>query len=167
MSEPRRVTSDDAEIVIAAMTEPDHDDVYRSFSQVVAAGEGWPEHGDYPRAEFEHRWVELPAEVNVARVDGSFAGAYLIKENFVGRAAHIANCGYFVDGAWRSRGIGRALVEDSIVRARACGFDAIMFNLVFESNPARGLYEQLGWLEIGRIPAAVDGEDCLVYWRAV
>ena len=39
------------------------------------------------------------------------------------------------------------------------GFDAIQFNLVFESNPARRLYEELGWREIGRVPQAVDGED--------
>jgi hypothetical protein len=47
------------------------------------------------------------------------------------------------------------------------GFDAIQFNLVFASNPARQLYEQLGWQQIGRVPAAVDSEDAIIYWRAV
>jgi len=47
------------------------------------------------------------------------------------------------------------------------GFDAVQFNLVFASNPARSLYERLGWVEIGRIPEAVDGEDALIYWRRV
>jgi hypothetical protein len=43
----------------------------------------------------------------------------------------------------------------------------MMFNLVFESNPARAMYRQLGFDEVGRIPAAVDGEDAVVYWRSL
>jgi hypothetical protein len=39
--------------------------------------------------------------------------------------------------------------------------------VVFASNPARALYEELGWSEIGRIPDAVDGEDAVIYWRRV
>ena len=72
-----------------------------------------------------------------------------------------------VDRPFRGRGIGRLLVEDSIARAPAVGFDAIQFNLVFESNPARQLYEELGWQQMGRVPNAVDGEPAIIYWRAV
>jgi hypothetical protein len=43
----------------------------------------------------------------------------------------------------------------------------MMFNLVFESNPARGLYERMGFQAIGRIPAAVPGEDAVIYWRSL
>jgi ribosomal protein S18 acetylase RimI-like enzyme len=164
----RRVTTrDGTQVELAHCEERDHDALFRAFSRIVADGEGWPEHGEYARSEFERTWVEVPTEVTVARVGDELAGAYLVKPNFVGRAAHIANCGYFVDRDWRGRGIGELLVQDSIERARACGFDAIMFNLVFESNPARALYERLGWKEIGRIPSAVDGEDCILYWRAL
>jgi hypothetical protein len=58
-------------------------------------------------------------------------------------------------------------VEDSIERAPTVGFDAIQFNLVFESNPARTLYEELGWEQIGRVPDAVEGEAAIIYWRRV
>ena len=67
----------------------------------------------------------------------------------------------------RRQGIGRVLVEDSIRRAPLFGFDAVQFNLVFVSNPARALYEDLGWAEIGRIPDAVGGEEAIIYWRRV
>ena len=60
-----------------------------------------------------------------------------------------------------------ALVEHSMDEARRLGFDAMQFNLVFESNPARPMYERLGFRMVGRIPAAVDGEDALVYWRSL
>jgi hypothetical protein len=29
------------------------------------------------------------------------------------------------------------------------------------------MYRQLGFQEVGRIPAAVDGEDAVVYWRSL
>jgi GNAT superfamily N-acetyltransferase len=64
-------------------------------------------------------------------------------------------------------GIGELLVEDSIRRAPEVGFDAIQFNLVFASNPARALYERHGWKVIGRVPDAVDDEEALIYWRRV
>ena len=65
----------------------------------------------------------------------------------------------------RNRGVGSALVEHSLEQARQLGFDALQFNLVFESNPARRLYERLGFEVVGRVPEAIDGEDALVYWR--
>ena len=111
-------------------------------------------------------WVQVSVLV-VATVDGQVIGGYHLKPNFVGRADHIANGGYALAGTWRGRGIGRMLVEDSIARAPLLGFDAIQFNLVFASNPARSLYEDLGWREIGRIPEAVDGGDAVIYWRPV
>ena len=41
----------------------------------------------------------------------------------------------------------------------------MQFNLVFAGNPARRLYERMGFREIGRVPEAVDGEDAVIYWR--
>jgi hypothetical protein len=58
-------------------------------------------------------------------------------------------------------------VEHSLVEARRLGFDAMQFNLVFESNPARQMYERMGFTQIGRVPAAVNGQDALIYWRSL
>ena len=63
--------------------------------------------------------------------------------------------------------MGRRLVEHSVREARRLGFDALMFNLVFESNPVRSMYRRLGFEEIGRIPDAVDGEGAVMYWRSL
>jgi GNAT superfamily N-acetyltransferase len=140
------------------------------FARVVAAGEGFPQSPPLTRAEFEATWVYPVTTVVAAYTSEApeqLAGAYYLKPNSPGRAAHIANAGYIVERAYRGRGVGRALLQDSIVRAPVVGFDAIQFNLVFASNPARQLYEQLGWQQIGRVPAAVDSEDAIIYWRAV
>jgi ribosomal protein S18 acetylase RimI-like enzyme len=146
-------------------TSGDHDELFVAFARIVEAREGFPQAPPLERAEFDEYWLAHSSAVVVARERGQLAGAYYIKPNFVGRAAHIANAGYFVVVEHRGTGIGRALVDHSMREARRLGFDALLFNLVFESNPARRLYESLGFTVVGRIPSAVDGEDALVYWR--
>jgi GNAT superfamily N-acetyltransferase len=136
------------------------------FTDVVERGDGFPESAPLQPDQFAANWLDPPVVV-VARLARDVVGAYSLKANFPGRAAHIANAGYMVAREHRGAGIGRRLVEDSIVRARLAGFDAIMFNLVFESNPARRLYERLGWREIGRVPRGVNDEPAVMYWRDV
>jgi len=144
----------------------DHDELYEAFAGVVAAGEGYPQApGPLAEAEFDDYWLGHKSLVVVARAGGRLAGSYYLKPNFAGRAAHIANAGYFVVPALRGQGAGEALVRHSLDEARRLGFDALQFNLVFESNPARRLYERLGFEVVGRIPDAVDGEAAIVYWR--
>ena len=142
-------------------------ELFELFARIVAAKEGYPQAPPLTRDTFDETWLHHATVVVVARADGGVAGAYYLKPNQPGRAAHIANAGYVVDRPYRSKGIGRLLVEDSITRAPMVGFDAIQFNLVFESNPARKLYEELGWEQIGRVPDAVDGEAAIIYWRRV
>ncbi|MFP4511710.1 MAG: GNAT family N-acetyltransferase [Acidimicrobiales bacterium] len=152
--------------VLADATDADRDGLFVLFSTIVESSEGFPDAPPLDDVRFRASWVDPPVVV-VAHVGSVVAGAYYLKPNFPGRAAHVANAGYIVDTAYRGRGLGRLLVEDSIQRAPQAGFDAIMFNLVFESNPARALYEELGWTQIGRIPRGVDDEPAIIYWRDV
>jgi len=151
-------------------TGDDLDQLYALFAAVVARGEGFPHAPPLTPAAFAATWDVPGTTTVVARLGPPGAvvmGAYYLRPNFVGRAAHIANAGYVVGARWRRRGVGRALLEDSVRRAPLLGFDAIQFNLVFASNPARALYAELGWRQIGTVPAAVDGEDAVIYWRRV
>jgi GNAT superfamily N-acetyltransferase len=152
---------------ITAATPVDHDELFDAFSRIVAAGEGFPQAPPLTRDDFDEYWIVHSSAVRVARFGGYLVGAYYIKPNFVGRAAHIANAGYFVLSPYRGTGVGRALVEHSLHEARRLGFDAMQFNLVFETNQARSLYDRLGFKEVGRIPDAVEGEDALIYWRSL
>jgi GNAT superfamily N-acetyltransferase len=160
-------TSSGATVVLAPLVEADAEALFILFGEVVGSGDGYPQAPPLTRGMFDTTWVTSVTLAVVARVEGAVVGAYYLKPNFPGRAAHIANAGYVVDRAHRRRGIGRLLVEDSIWRAPLLGFDAVQFNLVFVSNPARSLYEDLGWREIGRVPEAVEGEDAVIYWRSV
>jgi GNAT superfamily N-acetyltransferase len=167
-SEERRPSTRSGETVsISPLAASELDDLFALFDDVVARGDGFPQAAPLTRGMFEATWV-TPVTLAVAgRVEGAVVGAYYLKPNFPGRAAHVANAGYVVDRAHRGRGIGRLLVEDSLWRAPLLGFDAMQFNLVFVTNPARSLYEELGWREIGRLPDAVDGQEAVIYWRRV
>jgi GNAT superfamily N-acetyltransferase len=157
-----------AELAIAPFRAEEEDELYAAFAAVVEEGGGYPQGPPTTREGFRAVWFGPGvAAARVARVDGEFAGAYYLKPNFPGRAGHIANAGYLVVPEKRGRGVGAALGVDSHDVAREHGFDAMMFNLVFESNPAARLYERLGFVQIGRIPEAVEGEAARIYWRSL
>jgi GNAT superfamily N-acetyltransferase len=162
-----------AEEVVAAPAElslaaaEDHDELFAAYAEIVDSGAGFPHEPPLSREAFDDYWIAHSSVVWIARVGGKLVGAYYVKPNFVGKAAHIANAGYFVLVSQRGRGLGRRLVEHSLREARRVGFDALQFNLVFASNPARHMYRQLGFSEVGRIPHAVDGEDAIIYWRSL
>jgi GNAT superfamily N-acetyltransferase len=148
-------------------TVDDHAELFAAYSEIVRSKEGFPHASPLSREDFDDYWIAHSSAVWIARAGGKLVGAYYLKPNFVGKAAHIANAGYFVVESHRRKGLGRAMVEHSLPEARRLGFDALQFNLVFASNPARALYRQLGFMEVGRIPAAVDGEDAIIYWRSL
>ena len=162
-----RTARNGAPVVLGPVRDSELTELFVLFAEVVATGQGYPHQPPLSRAVFDETWVHPVTAVVVARVEGALAGAYYLKPNSPGRGAHIANAGYVVDSHHRRLGIGRLLCEDSIVRAPLFGFDAIQFNLVFAENPARALYEELGWMEIGRVPKAIENKDAIIYWRAV
>ena len=56
----------------------------------------------------------------------------------------------FVDAEWRGRGVGRALLEALIARARAMDYSAIRLGTIAEMTAARSLYASLGFMPIAR-----------------
>ena len=154
-------------VTVKPATEDDLDEVHRLLADIVAAGEGYPQDPAVPVTgdDFASYWLTPSTVVVAARVDGALAGSYRIMPNGVGRAAHVANAGYLVAAPWRGQGVGELLVRHSMDEARRHGFDALQFNFVFETNPARRLYDRLGFTSVGRVPDVIDGEAVHIYWR--
>jgi GNAT superfamily N-acetyltransferase len=145
----------------------DRDLLHAAFNRILAAGEGYPQDGPVDGEEFARYWLEGKTAVVAAWSDPGrqLAGSYFLRPNGVGRAAHVGNAGYFVVEEQRGLGVGEALVRHSMAAAARLGFDALQFNFVFETNPARRMYERLGFDVVGRVPEVIDGEAVLIYWR--
>jgi|RhiMetdeSRZDD1v2_1073273.scaffolds.fasta_scaffold43072_9 ribosomal protein S18 acetylase RimI-like enzyme len=154
-------------IEIREAHDDDTEKLFALYRLVVEERNAFPAAPPATREDFERAWLSDKTIVLVATLDDRLAGSYHLVPNYSGRAGHIGNAGYMVHPDFRRQGIGRALVEHSIEEAPRHGFDALMFNLVFESNPARYLYEGFGFKAVGRVPEAVEGEDAIVYWRKV
>ncbi len=151
---------------IRAHQDEDDGAILAAYQEASDAGLSFPTTGRLTLTDARRVWVEDKDVVRVAELDGRFGGCYYVRANFGGRAGRIANAGYLVPESARGRGVGRSLLEDSLAEAKRLGFEAMMFNLVFERNPARRLWEAAGFEVIGRIPRAVDSEqDALIYFR--
>ncbi|MGV8910333.1 MAG: GNAT family N-acetyltransferase [Propionicimonas sp.] len=95
---------------------------------------------------------EAPIQV-VRKAGGEVVGTANMYANRSGPGSHIASASYMLDAAHRGRGIGRALVVDSLRWARGCGFQGMQFNAVAETNVnAVRLYESLGFTVLGTVP---------------
>src|SRR3546814_3874644 len=80
---------------------------------------------------------------------------YKFGANYPGLGSHVASATYIVRPAAQGKGIGRALVQHSLSRAKNDGFMAMQFNYVVSSNaPAVELYKKLGFTIAGTLPKA-------------
>ena len=96
----------------------------------------------------------------MAVYDGRVVGLYILHPNNVGRCGHICNASYAVEKGMTNKGIGSALVEDSLETAAGLGFRIMQFNAVVQENAsAIHLYEKEGFHRLGMIPGGFRGKD--------
>ena len=126
--------------------------IWSIMEPVIAQGDSYA--WEYVTAEEARAvWLDADADVFVTVDGGVVVGTYLLKPNQPGRGSHVCNAAFMVAPAAQGRGVGRAMAEDALVRARAAGYSAMQFNLVVATNePAVALWRQLGFGCVGRIP---------------
>ncbi|WFD00503.1 hypothetical protein MYAM1_003252 [Malassezia yamatoensis] len=82
-------------------------------------------------------------------------GFYYVKPNYPGRSSHICNAGFIVPKQSRGLGMGGLLARSYLIYAPAFGYEASVFNLVYETNQASiKIWERLGFQVVGRVPRA-------------
>ena len=144
---------------IRAYTEQDVPAMVRIWNQVVEEGVAFPQL-DFLTEETGRAFFAEQTYCAVADEDGTVMGLYILHPNNVGRCSHIANASYAIDSACRGKHIGEQLVSDSLVQAKAAGFQLLQFNAVVENNiHARHLYERLGFVHLGTIPKGFQMKD--------
>lgn len=142
--------------------QPQEQDAVRSLlNTFIIEGQTYPQDHPLSEAEFVTYWMNRDAFVVRTVVDasaetsGEVLGAFYLKPNFPGHCSHICNAGFIVQPAMRGQGIGRFMGESLLAIAPSKGYEAVMFNLVFETNIASfKLWQSLGFTTIGRIPKA-------------
>lgn len=123
-----------------------------AWNEVVRDGVAFPQLDELTLPEGKE-FFAAQTYCGVAVERGEVLGLYILHPNNVGRCGHIANTSYAVASSARGKGVGRALVEDSLVQAKAYGFRLLQFNAVVATNTvARHIYESLGFVQLGTIP---------------
>ncbi len=161
-------------IIIRKYEQKDLPHMIRIWNQVVEDGMTFPQEEDLTeqtgKAFFAQQTYTAVAE---NREDGKIYGLYILHPNNIGRCGHICNASYAVDREARGLHIGEKLVKDCLQQGKAHGFGILQFNAVVASNVhARHLYERLGFVLLGTIPAGFcmkDGsyEDICVYYHVL
>ena len=149
----------------------DAEAIWGILEPVIRAGETYPLDRGLTRDEGLAYWCSPGHEVFVVEADRTIVGTYYLRPNQHGGGAHVANCGYMTAGDAGGRGIGRAMCEHSLDRARTRGFRAMQFNFVVSSNArAVHLWQACGFEIVGRLPGAfvhpaLGFVDALVMYR--
>lgn len=132
--------------------------IWAFMRQIVAAGETFSWDRDLAEEQASDRWLRWltqPAGFTVVAVDGSgtVLGTAESGPNHGGPAAHVASASFMVDPRHAGRGVGRALGEYVLDRARSAGYRAMQFNAVVQANTtAVALWQSLGFAVLATIP---------------
>jgi GNAT superfamily N-acetyltransferase len=142
---------------IREATPEDWQAIWSFMREIVVAGETFAWDPDIAEDEARGRWCHRPPGRTVVAVDedGAILGTAETHPNLSGPGSHVANAGFMVHPAHAGRGIGRALGEHVIERARADGYRAMQFNAVVETNHAAvALWGKLGFEILATVPEA-------------
>ncbi|MBX9259028.1 GNAT family N-acetyltransferase [Desmonostoc muscorum CCALA 125] len=166
-------------VEIDYMHSEEEEAVRALLNSVIFEGKTYPQKQPLSQAEFSSYWLSKDAFVVRASVVDTthkpkeILGAFYLKPNFPGRCSHICNAGFIVQPRLRGQGIGRFMGEAMLSIAANLGYEAVMFNLVFETNIASiTLWQSLGFEIIGRVGRAVKLEndqvvDALILYRTL
>jgi len=140
---------------IREATSSDDAPIWAIFHAVVAPGDTYVFEPDTPRREALAYWRNPSFRCYVAQTDDAVVGTYILKPNYPGLGAHVANAAFMVSPDARGSGVGRAMGEHCIVEARRLGYRALQYNFVVSTNaPAVRLWQRLGFMIIGTLPGA-------------
>lgn len=157
-------------VTIRAYREQDLDTMLEIWNEVVADGIAFPQTEPLDPAGGAAFFASQSLTA-VAETDSGIVGLYILHPNNIGRCGHIANASYAVRSGARGLKAGEQLVRHSLEMARQLGFRIMQFNAVVATNaPALHLYEKLGFVRLGTIPAGFrmkDGhfEDIVLFYH--
>ncbi len=142
-------------MLIRDTTADDWPGIWAFMSRIVAAGDTFCWDTDTSSGQAQAMWLHQAPGATVVAVDadGTILGTAEMHRNQGGGGAHIANAGFMVSPEHGRRGVGRALAEHILARARAYGYPAMQFNAVVATNTgAIALWRSLGFEVLATVP---------------
>jgi L-amino acid N-acyltransferase YncA len=141
-------------MLIREFVEADWPPVWHIFREVVSAGDTYAYDPAWSPAQARAVWVEPPPGRAVVACDGPrVLGTAKMGPNRPGPGSHVATASFMVAPGARGLGVGRALGEYVLDRARGQGYAAMQFNAVVETNRAAvHLRRALGFQIVGTVP---------------
>jgi len=138
--------------------EADWPAIWPIVEAVARAGETFTYPRDLDPGFGRTLWMQPPPGMTLVAVkDGRVLGTAKTGPNHMGPGSHVATASFMVAAEARGQGVGRALGEAVIARAKAAGYRAMQFNAVVEANrSAVRLWRALGFEIIGTAPEAFD-----------
>ncbi len=165
----------DPTIAVRRAVDADAGALQAILNEVIEEGTSFLAEEPMSLDQTKQMWLAPPVTSYVAYdpVGGEILGAYLLKPNFGGRGAHVANATYMVKRSRRGRRLGHLLGTHSLEQARHAGYRGMQFNAVVSVNTAAvTLWQQLGFERIGTVPEGFrlrSGEyvDLYIMYRAL
>jgi L-amino acid N-acyltransferase YncA len=145
-------------IVVRPIEARDWDRVFKIFGAVIAEGETYAYRENVTSESARALWITgAPGDTVVALRDDVILGSATFGPNRPGRGSHVSTASFIVSAAARGSGVGRAMCDYVIARAREQGYAAMQFNAVVSTNVhAIALYRSLGFVTIGTVPQAFE-----------
>jgi len=146
-------------ITITPAKDEDFDGIWEIFRQIVAGGDTYIYNAHTTREEARHIWMEC-THPYVAKHGDKIVGTYVIRDNKIGRGAHVCNAGFMVHPQHQGQKIGRMMGEHALTEAKMLGYKSMQFNVVVSTNHRSiNLWKSLGFTIIGTIPEGFDHKD--------
>lgn len=146
----------DPGLLIRDATLEDWPAIWAFMKPIAAAGETYSWDRDIAEDAARDGWFRHgQAGITVVAVDGdgTVLGTAESGPNHGGPASHVASASFMVDPRHAGRGVGRALGEYVIDRARSESYRSMQFNAVVETNTrAVMLWQSLGFRILATIP---------------
>jgi ribosomal protein S18 acetylase RimI-like enzyme len=128
--------------------------MWEIFRALLVTGDAFPFGEGFDKQTFQAHWFGGHTAY-VATLDGRIVGMYKMGANYPDHGSHVASATYAVSPDTQGKGVGKALLADSLERACGEGYLAMQFNYVVTTNaPAMALYRKFGFRQVGTLPGA-------------
>ncbi|KLI52865.1 GNAT family N-acetyltransferase [Brachyspira hyodysenteriae] len=145
-------------------------EVLKIWNDIIEEGIYFPQIETLSNEEEAHKYFSSQDYTGIAIDNDKVFGVYILHPNNIGRCGHISNASYAVNKESRGKGIGEALVRDSMKQSKKLGYKILQFNAVVISNTnAHKLYKKIGFNKIGIVKKGYinknnEYEDIVLYY---